>query len=78
MAARRHDDDDGHVIVDMSALRGRPKGFARTRRDVADELHDAEERRMVVLGTLKAALALGMVYVVVFGIAIALMVWLWT
>ncbi len=74
--SHRHD-DDGHVIADMSALRGRPRGFVRPRRDVAEELQSDEERRMVILGTLKAALALGMVYVVVFGIAIALMVWLW-
>ena len=32
---------------------------------------------MVLLETMKAALSLGMVYVVVFGIAIALMVLLW-
>lgn len=46
-------------------------------RDVTDELQDGEERLMVLLGTLKAALSLGMVYIVVFGIAIAFMLWLW-
>jgi len=46
-------------------------------RDVADELQDNEERAAVILGTLKAALSLGMVYVVVFGLFIALLVALW-
>jgi hypothetical protein len=33
---------------------------------------------MVVLGALRAALSIGIVYVVVFGLAIALMLWIWT
>lgn len=33
---------------------------------------------MVILGTLKAALSIGMVYVIGLGIAIAIMLWLWT
>lgn len=78
MPTRRHNDDDGHVIADMSALRGEVDTPSPRTRDVADELRDSEERLMVLLGTMKAALSIGMVYVVVFGIAIALMVWLWT
>jgi hypothetical protein len=33
---------------------------------------------MVILGTLKAALSVGLVYVVIFGIVIAIMVAAWT
>jgi hypothetical protein len=47
-------------------------------RDFSDELQDSEERLMVILGTLRAALSIGLVYVVAFGIIIALMVALWT
>lgn len=51
--------------------------MAQSGRDVQDELGSAEERLMVVLGTLRAALSLWFVYVVAFGIIIALMVFLW-
>ena len=78
MAHTEDFDDDGHVVADMSALRGEPDKVSPSTRGVADELQDSEERLMVLLGTMKAALSVGMVYVVVFGIAIALMVWLWT
>lgn len=78
MAHTEDFDDDGHVVADMSALRGEPDEVSPSTRGVADELQDSEERLMVLLGTMKAALSVGMVYVVVFGIAIALMVWLWT
>ena len=47
-------------------------------RDVREKLGDPEEQRMVILGTLKAGLSLGAVYVIVFGIVIALMVFFWT
>lgn len=49
----------------------------RSSRDFSEEIQSEEERWMVILGTLKAALSVGMVYVVVFGIAIALMVLAW-
>ncbi len=74
-----HPDDDGRTIADMSSLDGpapEPKPFGS--RDVREELGDPEEQRMVILGTLKAGLSLGMVYIIVFGIAIAIMLALWT
>ena len=48
------------------------------KRDFADELQGSEERWAVILGTLKAALSVGFVYVFVFGIFIAVLIWLWT
>ena len=79
------DTDDGHTIADMSDVRGGMPSLLRGRkaeaaatRDFSDELQDGKERAMVILGVLKAALSIGMVYVVGFAIAIALMVWLWT
>lgn len=47
-------------------------------RDFGEELQSSEERLMLILGTLRAALSIGMVYIVGFGLAIALMLALWT
>ena len=71
------DYDDGHTIADMSDVRGARRP-ARPSGDFSEELQDNEERLMVILGTLRAALSVGMVNVVVFGIVIALMVYFWT
>ena len=43
-----------------------------------EEEVSSEQRRWYILGTLKAGLSLGAVYVIVFGIVIALMVFFWT
>ncbi len=89
--ARKTDtfEDDGRTIADMGDVR-RPSLLIPRRdrereapvptpsRDFSDELQSSEERVMVILGVLKAALSLGMVYVVLFGLAIAFMLWLWT
>ena len=79
--------DDGRTVADMADVRSSsglltgsgPVGTTEreSRRDFSEELQDSEARLMVLMGTLKAALSLGMVYIVGFGIAIALMVWLW-
>lgn len=85
----RHTDfeDDGRTLADMSELRGGPLPHRRTEgregpspasREVSDELQSPEERMAVVLGTLKAALSVGMVYLVAFGIVILLMVLAWS
>ena len=83
------DFDDQHTIADMSDVRhsslfgfdahyGRPDQASTTSsRDINDELQSPEERLMVILGMLKAALSIGMVYIVGFGLAIALMLFLW-
>ncbi len=52
---------------------GRPEH----KRPISDELGSTEERLMVVLGTLKAALSLWLVYVVVFALLIAVLLKLW-
>ena len=83
MRDRRHDiddSDDGRTIADMSGVGGMeaPKPLSRGSCDVREEIGDPEEQRMVILGTLKAGLSIGAVYIVVFGIVIALMVMLWT
>ena len=67
--------DDGHTIADMSGLAGRSETADKP---FAHELQDAEERWAVILGTVKAALSVGAVYVIAFGILIALLIWLWT
>lgn len=74
-----HSDDDGRTIADMSALGDpAPEPLRPDSRDVRGELGSPESRRMVILGTLGAGLSLGAVYVIIFGIAIALMVVFWT
>lgn len=85
--------DDNHTIADMSDIRRQRLVVPRlnnksgrnpqidlpaSSRDFSEELQSNEERWMVILGTLKAALSIGMVYLVGFGIVIALMVWAWT
>lgn len=80
---------DDYTVADMSGLKGSmpfphfPTGRAGdlpkndAGRDVRDELGGDEERRAVVLGTLKAALSIWAVYVIAFGALIALMLALW-
>ena len=76
---RRHSDDDGHTVADMSFLDGpAPEPLAPGTRDVREEIGGSDEQRMVILGTLKAGLSLGAVYVIAFGIVIALLLALWT
>ena len=70
--------DDGRTIADMSELRGAVKPEFRSTSDITSELQDDEERAIVILGTLRAALSVGLVYVVIFGIVIAIMVAAWT
>ena len=54
------------------------KDLGMTQSDFAEELQSPEERLMVILGVLRGALSIGMVYIVVFGLVIAAMVLLWT
>ena len=67
--------DDGHTIADMSALAGRSE---TAEKPFANELQDTEERWAVILGTVKAALSIWAVYIIAFGVLIALLIWLWT
>lgn len=83
LCKRAHSDDDlvddGRTIADMSGLDGpAPEPLAPpSSRSARDELGDPDSLRMAILGTLKAGLSIGMVYAVVFAIAIALMVFFW-
>ena len=85
----RHDiEEDPYedlVIADMSGVGGmRPSSpfgssaQSDSSRDVREELGSTEEQVMVMLGTLKAALGIGMVYIIGFAIAIAVMLAIWT
>ena len=71
MAPRKDwDDDDGRIIADMSALR-KPSSeneFEFTPR----------ERRMYVLGALKAALLIALAFIAGLGAAVWLMIQIWT
>ena len=85
-------EDDNYTIADMSGVRDvrQPLWASRSTRgaktmapeppqsDFAEELQSPEERLMVILGVLRGALSIGMVYIVVFGLVIAAMVLLWT
>ena len=72
MLLGRHADSD--ATRHPSRARGGQPG---SKRDFSDELQDGEEHLMVVLGTLKAALGVYLVYVIGFGVVIALMLALW-
>ena len=54
-----------------------PDGLPESTRDVREELGDPEERWMVILGTLRAALSIAFIYIVVFGLVIAAMLFFW-
>ena len=73
--------DDARGAFDGILRRNGDRDFVdplpQNSRNVVEELGDPEDRLMVILGTLRAALSIGMVYVVVFGIVIALMVFFW-
>lgn len=81
--------DDGRTVADMSGVgeglrvrdlfgaRRESRGGGYPQRNVSEELGDAEDQMAVILGTLRAALAIGAVYVVVFGLFIALLLAVW-
>lgn len=71
--------DEDFVVADMSGVGGlAPSTPSDSSRDVRDELGSPEEQAMVILGTLKAALGIGLVYVIGFAIAILVMLSFWT
>ena len=90
MARRRRTDDfedDGRVIADMSAVE-RPSLLGHVperRRDVEPRAPrrprvelTTNERLWMALGALKAGLTVGCVYVVVLGLAIVVLLALWS
>ena len=71
--------DDGHTIADMSGVGGRIEASQESSSSLgfADELQGPEENWAVILGTVKAALSIWAVYIIAFGVLIALLIWLW-
>jgi hypothetical protein len=90
--SRDYPDDDGRTIADMSEVSG-PSMFAPRRskkqhqgpqeapkapqRPWEDQGYNRKERRMVILGALKAALVIALAYIVGFAALIALLLYLW-
>ena len=86
---RVYDDDDGRVIADMSGVeRPRlwiprlPRGQSGPPEQTEDKQQwessfTPDERRMAVLGALKAALFIALVFIIGLGAAIELMVLFW-
>lgn len=90
MSAKRvYDDDDGRVIADMSGVErqrlliprinwGRGSAPAEEGdRQGWESSFTPDERRMAVLGALKAALLIGLAFIVGIGAVILLMVLFW-
>lgn len=89
MRGRSTYEDDGHVIADMSGIE-RPRlwipRLPREQSGLPEQTEDKQqwessftpdERRMAVLGALKAALFIALVFIIGLGAAIELMVLIW-
>ena len=89
---KEYEDDDGRVIADMSDIsrpglilpghsdarsQQQPEEHQENLRPWEDTSMSREDRRAYIWASLKAALLIGIVYVAVFGLLIALMLWLW-
>lgn len=87
---RVYDDDDGRTIVDMSGVstpnmfipRREPKPKEnrvyqedKPRRPWEDSGYSRKERTMIILGTMKAALLIALVYLAGLALVIALICW---
>ena len=77
-------EDDGHTIVDMSAVE-RPNLFSFRSNDTANHevknkrnkdnySYSKEERRWAIFGALKASMLIGLAYIVVLGLVVLLLV----
>lgn len=86
---KQYDDDDGRTIADMSALTpgGGFKGFAKNEKKQEEPEREErpwednftkEERRMYMLGALKAALLIALVFIAGLGLVTAFLLFLWT
>ena len=87
---RVYEDDDGRTIADMSAVEGpslfvpRSPGVKKAPpqpetpdRPWEDSGMSPKERRMYVLGAMKATMLIGLAYIGGLGLVIALLLWLW-
>ncbi|MBR2782841.1 MAG: hypothetical protein IKD93_01425 [Firmicutes bacterium] len=85
MKKRVYDDDDGRVVADMSVVERPPLLLPRLRRRPGAEQEQApdqpllsrEDRRAVVLGSLSAVLAIGLVFLAAAALVIGVMLLLW-
>ena len=86
---KQYEDDDGRTIADMSALTpgGGFKGFTQNKKKQEEQEREErpwedtftrEERRMYMLGALKAALLIALVFIVGLGLVTAFLLFLWT
>ena len=77
-------EDDGHTIVDMSAVE-RPNLFSFRSNDTANHevknkrnkdnySYSKEERRWAIFGALKASMLIGLAYISVLGLVVLLLV----
>lgn len=77
-------EDDGHTIVDMSAVE-RPNLFSFRSNDTANHevknkrnkdnySYSKEERRWAIFGALKASMLIGLAYIIVLGLVVLLLV----
>ena len=87
---RVYEDDDGRTIADMSGVEG-PSLFAPRNpggkkapaqpetpdRPWEDSGMSPKERRMYVLGAMKATMLIALAYIGGLGLLIALLLWLW-
>ena len=86
---KKYDDDDGRVIADMSdlpsqsilgawfGLRGRQRQKPEEELRPSREELSGEDRRVVMLAAIRAALSIGLVYVVIFAAVIAILLFVW-
>ncbi len=86
---RVYDDDDGRTVADMSGVERTPLIVPRLPDRKNDAPESAEqpdrpweqqtltkgERRSVVLGAMSASVLIALIFIVVFAIAIALIMW---
>ena len=87
---RVYEDDDGRTIADMSGVEGPPLFVPRSPgqkktpaqpenkdRPWEDTGMTRKERRMYVLGAMKATMLIALAYIVGLGLLLALLLWLW-
>ena len=87
---RVYEDDDGRTIADMSGVEGPslfvPRSPGQKKTPAQPENKDRpwedtgmtrKERRLYVLGAMKATMLIALAYIVGLGLLIALLLWLW-
>lgn len=92
MARKTYDDDDGRTIADMSGVssprlfgdlssfrqRGREPEEPKQKNPYQDDSLTPKERRLYILGALKAALLIGFVYIAGLAAVVGLLLLIWS